>query len=94
MTSVKIGYTRCSTDKQDLEANRQTLLELGVSAERIYLDRAYSGAYRDRFGFDQALAAVRAGDSPVVSKLDCRARSVSGTSATPSPDAVSVCNSA
>lgn len=43
VTAVLIGYARCSTDKQDLEANRQILLDLGVPAERIYLDRAYSG---------------------------------------------------
>lgn len=43
VTAVLIGYARCSTDKQDLEANRQILLDLGVPTERIYLDRAYSG---------------------------------------------------
>lgn len=64
MTAVKIGYARCSTDKQDLEANRHILLGLGVSAEQIYLDRAYSGTNRDRPGLDQALAAVRTGDTP------------------------------
>ncbi|MEV0792537.1 recombinase family protein [Kribbella sp. NPDC050459] len=47
-----IGYARCSTDKQDLEANRQILLELGVAVEPIYLDKAYSGTNRagDRAG--------------------------------------------
>ncbi|GIF05078.1 recombinase family protein [Actinoplanes siamensis] len=43
MTAVLIGYARCSTDKQDLEANRQILLDLGVPADQIYLDRASSG---------------------------------------------------
>jgi DNA invertase Pin-like site-specific DNA recombinase len=76
VTAVKIGYARCSTDKQDLEANRQILLELGVSAEQIYLDRAYSGSNRDRPGLDQALAAVHTGDTLVVPKLDRLARSV------------------
>src|SRR4051794_35528357 len=38
VTAVLIGYARCSTDKQDLEANRQILLEFGVSADQIYLD--------------------------------------------------------
>jgi DNA invertase Pin-like site-specific DNA recombinase len=32
VTAIRIGYARCSTGKQDLEANRQILLELGVSA--------------------------------------------------------------
>jgi DNA invertase Pin-like site-specific DNA recombinase len=76
VTAIKIGYARCSTDKQDLEANRQILLELGVPADQLYLDRAYSGTNRDRPGLDQALAAVRAGDTLVVPKLDRLARSV------------------
>ncbi len=70
MIGVKIGYARCSTDKHDLEANRRILLGLGVSAELIYLDRAYSGARWDRPGLDMALAAVRAVDTLVVPKLD------------------------
>jgi DNA invertase Pin-like site-specific DNA recombinase len=74
--AISIGYARCSTDKQDLEANRQILLELGVPAERIYLDRAYSGTNRIRPGLDQALAAVGTGDTLVVPKLDRLARSV------------------
>ena len=76
MTAILIGYARCSTDKQDLQANRQILLELGVHADQIYLDRAYSGTNRARPGLDQALAAVRAGDTLVVPKLDRLARSV------------------
>ena len=76
MTAILVGYARCSTDKQDLEANRQILLDFGVRAEQIYLDRAYSGTSRDRPGLDQALAAVRTGDTLVVPKLDRLARSV------------------
>jgi DNA invertase Pin-like site-specific DNA recombinase len=60
------------TDKQDLKANRQILLGLGVPSEQIYLDRAYSGTNRNRPGLD----AVRAGDTLVVPKLDRLARSV------------------
>jgi DNA invertase Pin-like site-specific DNA recombinase len=76
VTSILIGYARCSTDKQDLHANRQILLELGVLPDQIYLDRAYSGTTRARPGLDQALTAVRAGDTLVVPKLDRLARSV------------------
>jgi DNA invertase Pin-like site-specific DNA recombinase len=47
-----------------------------VPADRIYLDRAYSGTNRTRPGLDQALAAVRPGDTLVVPKLDRLARSV------------------
>ena len=73
---TKIGYARCSTDEQDLEANRQILLELGVPADQVYLDHAYSGTNRARPGLDQALDAVRSGDTLVVPKLDRLARSV------------------
>jgi DNA invertase Pin-like site-specific DNA recombinase len=73
---IKIGYARCSTDKQDVVANRLILLDLGVPDDRIYLDGAYSGSHRLRPGLDQALAAVRPGDTLVVPKLDRLARSV------------------
>lgn len=48
VTSVKIGYARCSTDKQNLEAKQPILLGFGVSAELIYSDRAYCSPSRDR----------------------------------------------
>lgn len=73
---VNIGYARCSTDAQDLTAQRQALLGLGVAEDRIYLDRGLTGTHRDRPGLAQALAAVRAGDILVVPKLDRLARSV------------------
>ncbi|WP_274383759.1 hypothetical protein [Actinoplanes flavus] len=40
MTAVLIGYARCSTDKQDLEAHRRILLDLGVPADQLHLDWA------------------------------------------------------
>jgi DNA invertase Pin-like site-specific DNA recombinase len=76
MKSTLIGYARCSTDKQDLTAQRLALLELGVAEDRIYTDHGLTGTNRDRPGLDQALAAVRAGDTLVVPKLDRLARSV------------------
>ncbi|MCW6512418.1 recombinase family protein [Lichenifustis flavocetrariae] len=76
MTSTLIGYARCSTDKQDLAAQQAALLELGVAPDRIYVDRGLTGTNRSRPGLDQALAAVRAGDTLVVPKLDRLARSV------------------
>jgi DNA invertase Pin-like site-specific DNA recombinase len=74
--SLKIGYARCSTDKQDLAAQHQALIALGVDASRIYTDAGLTGTNRDRPGLAQALAAVRAGDTLVVPKLDRLARSV------------------
>jgi len=76
MTTITIGYARCSTDKQDLAAQKAALEKLGVLSERIYTDHGLTGTNRDRPGLDQALAAVRAGDTLVVPKLDRLARSV------------------
>src|SRR5271169_3633159 len=76
MSETLIGYARCSTDAQDLTAQRDRLHELGVAEERIYLDHGLTGTNRKRPGLDQALAAVRAGDTLVVPKLDRLARSV------------------
>jgi DNA invertase Pin-like site-specific DNA recombinase len=76
MTQTLIGYARCSTDKQDLAAQRDALLRLGVAPERVYTDHGFSGTNRARPGLDQALAAVRNGDTLVVPKLDRLARSV------------------
>src|ERR1700728_4436982 len=71
-----IGYARCSTVLQDLTAQRQALIALGVPDDRIYLDKGLTGTSRARAGLDQALAAVRTGDTLVVPKLDRLARSV------------------
>jgi DNA invertase Pin-like site-specific DNA recombinase len=76
MTTITIGYARCSTDKQDLAAQKAALEKLGVSPEHIYTDHGLTGTNRARPGLDQALAAVRSGDMLVVPKLDRLARSV------------------
>lgn len=76
MTATRIGYARCSTDRQDLTAQREALRALDVSEDRIYVDHGLTGRNRARPGLDQALAAVREGDTLVVAKLDRLARSV------------------
>lgn len=76
MTVQLIGYARCSTDEQDLTAQRDRVAELGVAEDRIYLDHGLTGTTRARPGLDQALAAVREGDTLIVTKLDRLARSV------------------
>ena len=76
MPKTLIGYARCSTDNQDLSAQREALAELGVAADRIYVDHGLTGTNRARPGLNQALAAVRKGDTLVVPKLDRLARSV------------------
>lgn len=76
MAELKIGYARCSTDAQDLTAQRDALATLGVEPERIYVDHGLTGTNRARPGLREALAACRDGDVLVVTKLDRLARSV------------------
>jgi DNA invertase Pin-like site-specific DNA recombinase len=76
MSALLVGYARCSTDQQDLTAQRDGLLGLGVEAERIYVDHGLTGTNRERPGLREALAACRAGDTLVVTKLDRLARSL------------------
>jgi len=49
---------------------RSALKHLGVDTERIYTDQGRTGRNRDRPGLREALAACRAGDTIVVTKLD------------------------
>jgi hypothetical protein len=74
---ILIGYARCSTENQHLTAQRQILRDLGVTDERVYLDHGLTGRNRSRPGLNNALAALREGDTLVVPKLDRLARSVS-----------------
>ena len=71
-----IGYARCSTDAQDLTAQRDALTALGVQPARIYTDHGLTGTSRARPGLREALAACRAGDTLVVTKLGRLARSL------------------
>lgn len=73
-----IGYARCSTthQDQDLTAQRDRLMSLGLETENIYTDVGLTGTNRDRPGLRESLAAARAGDTYVVTKLDRLARSV------------------
>ena len=70
------GYARCSTVLQDLTAQREALAALGFPDDRIHVDKGLSGTSRARPRLDEALAAVRSGDTLVVPKLDRLARSV------------------
>ena len=45
---ILIGYARCSTERQDLAAQRHTPRELGVSDDRVYLDHGLTGRSRAR----------------------------------------------
>ena len=76
MSALLVGYARCSTDQQDLTAQRDALRALGVEAERVYVDHGLTGTNRERPGLREALAACRSGDTLVVTKLDRLARSL------------------
>ena len=73
---IKVGYARVSTTGQDLTAQRHALTALGVEEGRVYVDHGLTGTNRARPGLREALAACRAGDTLVVTKLDRLARSL------------------
>ncbi len=76
INELLVGYARVSTEHQDLTAQRDALRALGVGDDRIYVDHGLTGTNRDRPGLELALAACRAGDTLVVTKLDRLARSL------------------
>src|SRR2546427_7235771 len=76
VASLSIGYARVSTDAQELTAQREALAMLGVAPDRVYVDHGLTGTNRERPGLHKALAACRAGDTLVVTKLDRLARSL------------------
>ena len=63
-------------ERSDYAAQHQALVELAVAEDRIYTDHGLTGTTRARPGLDQALDAVREGDTLVVPILDRLARSV------------------
>ncbi|MGK4188315.1 recombinase family protein [Rothia koreensis] len=71
-----VGYARVSTAEQDLTAQKDGLARLGVSESNMYVDHGLTGTNRSRPGLREAMAAVRAGDTLVVTKLDRLARSL------------------
>ncbi len=76
VSGILVGYARVSTDAQDLTAQRDGLTALDVAPDRIYVDHGLTGRRRDRPGLREAMAACRAGDTLVVTKLDRLARSL------------------
>ncbi len=65
MAVLLIGYVRCSTDQQDLTAQRDGLVGLGVPANRIYVNHGLTGTNRERPGLREALAACRDSATPL-----------------------------
>ncbi|MCC3280479.1 recombinase family protein [Arthrobacter sp. zg-Y40] len=76
MSAHVVGYARVSTSEQDLTVQQNQLAALGVPKDLVYTDHGLSGTNRDRPGLRQALAAVRDGDTLVITKLDRLARSL------------------
>ncbi|GAA1495335.1 recombinase family protein [Paeniglutamicibacter kerguelensis] len=76
MSPHLVGYARVSTNSQDLSSQQAGLKALGVPDELVYVDHGLTGRNRERPGLQQALAACRAGDTLVVTKLDRLARSL------------------
>lgn len=68
-----LGYARVSTADQSTDTQRETLLAAGC--EQIFTDTA-SGGIRTRPGLDNAIAALRPGDTLLFTRLDRVARSL------------------
>ena len=58
MTAHKVGYARVSTQDQDLTAQTEGLIDLGVTQDLIFTDHGLTGTNRQRPGLEKALAAV------------------------------------
>lgn len=69
-----IGYARVSTQEQNLDL--QLIALRAVGCEPIFEDLGVSATARRRPGFEQALAALKAGDVFVIWKMDRAFRSV------------------
>ncbi len=75
LQGLRVAYARFSTDGQAVTAQRNSLLALGLPGNGSTSTHGLTGAHRDRLGLREALAACRARDMPVVTKLDRPARS-------------------
>ena len=68
MAALLIGYARCSTDQQDLTAQRDGLAALGVADNRVCVDHGLTGTNRERPALcDRYLALYYDGDTAVAS---------------------------
>lgn len=71
---MRVGYTRVSTDEQNMQLQLDALNAAGV--DRIYTDQGQSGKNTRRPGFQGMVRGLRDGDVVVVWKLDRLGRSV------------------
>lgn len=70
----RIGYARVSTEGQNLDLQLDALRKAGC--DLVYADHGVSGMKASRPEFDKAMAALHAGDTLVVWKLDRMSRSL------------------
>ncbi len=69
-----IGYARVSTQEQNLDLQRDALLDAGCHP--VFEDEGVSAIAKTRPGFEQALACLQEGDVLVVWKMDRAFRSL------------------
>ena len=75
--NMLIGYMRVSTsDKQQIDLQRDALLASGVDERQIFQDFVSGGSTQNRPGLKEALAYLKKGDTLVVWKLDRLGRSL------------------
>lgn len=67
------GYARVSTTSQDLKAQKQALIDAGVTTDSIYSDR-WTGTTIDRPQFNALLEVLSDGDTLTITKIDRLAR--------------------
>lgn len=67
------GYARVSTIAQDLRAQKQSLIDAGVSKTNIYSEK-FTGTTTDRPQFTKLINKLEKGDTLVITKLDRLAR--------------------
>ncbi len=70
---MRIGYARVSTTDQNIDLQIYALEKAGC--EKIFKDYI-SGIKTDREGYGDAMKALQPGDTLVVRRLDCLARSM------------------
>ncbi|TFC33471.1 recombinase family protein [Cryobacterium sp. MDB1-18-2] len=73
---MKIGHGRVSTANQDLSIQLDALKTLGIDEKHTFVDHGLTGSGSARPDLEKVLAAVRAEDQLVVTKLKRLARSV------------------